>query len=490
MLLWAGLVVGLLSPPLSAGDHLLLVGGGPVPQDSQVSIESNVIWIDRILRERGFDSKEVMFAGGDNGAPDVVLHAPERAEVQRWLPLARIHGEPHAGVASFRRNQLAGIARKADADAVDEALRQALGGLGPDDSLWFVFNGHGAWGAPNATHNALRLWGETALDVKTYADRLAQTPAGATVRHFLPQCFSGGFVRALFKDPAQPRADAVRPGQCGFFAVPENLESEGCTPGVDVGEYRDYSNFFFAALDGRTRLGGALARDPDVNGDGRVSLSEAHGYAYTEGFSTDMPFATSEYFLELWQPWYVRWQSALKPAADDPYLRRAWRLAEVLGMRATSATALARAALASRRALEQAAAEQLRLIEQIAEHEHTVRTELLAAFLLAWPAAAQPYSHAYVALLESEAEPMLAWIRALAEYPVLEALQIELEQAHLQLLDGQRRITAFARVHRMLKLATLRTHFERTASAEARATLAALEACENWVPPAPTAPPR
>ncbi|MGF1642795.1 MAG: hypothetical protein ACFCUJ_04070 [Thiotrichales bacterium] len=454
-----------------------------MPQESQVSIESNVIWIDRVMRDLGFAPRTMLFAGGDAGLLDVVLHRPDDPEVRRWLPLARIHGEPHTGVGRFRRHQVPGGPTAADAAAVDTALRGELQRLAPGDGLLFIFNGHGAWGTPNAAHNTLRLWGESALDVRTYAELLTLKRSGATVRHVFPQCYAGGFVRALFDQPARPRLDEIKSGQCGFFAVPEHLEAEGCTPGIDVAEYRDYSTYFFAALAGEDRLGRALTRDPDLDGDGSVSLGEAHAYAYTEGHSTDLPFATSEYLLELWQPWYVRWHSSVRPSGDNRYLKLALRLATVLGMEAREPTALAREALTRRRAAMRVVAEQQQQITELAEREHAVRVGLAAAFHLTWPAASQPYSHAYVTLLETQGEDLLAWIRAQADYPELETLQTELEQAQIQLLDLQRDATSYARVQRMLKLANVLEHFERLATPEARETYAALQHCENWAPP-------
>src|SRR5690606_12071652 len=94
----------------------------------------------------------------------------------------------------------------------------------------------------------------------------------------------------------------------------------------DAGDYRDYATYFVAALAGETRVGKSLSTQPDLNGDGKVSLIEAHSYAYTEGFSKDIPFSTSDYYLELWEPWFTRWRS-LPFAANNPYWVNAQRIA-------------------------------------------------------------------------------------------------------------------------------------------------------------------
>ena len=87
------------------------------------------------------------------------------------------------------------------------------------------------------------------------------------VRFVFTQCYAGAFARLA------PGPDGNR---CGFLAESEDREAEGCAAGVDAGDYRDYTTYFFAALSGRTRLGGLLPVNPDLDGDGQVSLYEAH----------------------------------------------------------------------------------------------------------------------------------------------------------------------------------------------------------------------
>mgnify|MGYP003583485229 CR=1 FL=1 len=93
---WRWLVMAVALPvaaPVSGAEHYLLVGGGPVLSDSQVSIENNVLWIESLMANVPFSTRQVFFAAGPEGAPDVVAHAPQDPEVQRWLPLARLYGE-------------------------------------------------------------------------------------------------------------------------------------------------------------------------------------------------------------------------------------------------------------------------------------------------------------------------------------------------------------------------------------------------------------
>src|SRR5690606_37790820 len=199
--------------------------------------------------------------------------------------------------------------------------------------------------------NALRLWGEVHLDANEFDAALDIAPAGATVRYVLPQCYSGGFTRSILSNPARPTISGFKPNRCGFFSVDERNLAEGCTAGIDAGDYRDYATYFVAALAGQTRLAQPLDIDPDANNDGQVSLAEAHIFAFTEGFSTDIPRSTSDYFLELWEPWYVRWHSFVPISRDNHYWLMAQRLATRLDIKSIDAHAMAMDALAQRQAL-------------------------------------------------------------------------------------------------------------------------------------------
>jgi hypothetical protein len=475
-----------VEPTAASGQQsLLLFGGGPVPMESEVSIEKNVVWIDELMRDRPFAYRETLFAGGPEGPRDVILHLPDDPQVQRWLPLARVYGKQHAARSVFRRNVVPGNAGAAIVEAVENALERAVGALGPGDGLFLVYNGHGSFDGGDRSRNALRLWGESRLDVQQFAELLEGAPAGATVRFFLPQCFSGAFTRSILAMPEDPELADVARNRCGFVAVPDYQESEGCTPGVDVGEYRDYSTFFFAALAGRTRLGAPLERDPDTDGDGVVSLREAHDYAFTEGLSADMPQRTSEYLLELWAPDWARWLTVGAVPADKVYLPLAARLAQKLNLTRDDPRAWAREALARRQAAEATisalAAERTKWMRE----EREIRTELRRRFEREWPNAAVPHAVAFEVFVAEELTPALAWIMAQPEYPTLAALQDRIEQSELEILEVQREAAQYIRVRRAVYVATLRAQFSRSASQSQREAYLAIAGCEEWVLPEP-----
>ena len=480
------LLLSLLGSPLTAAEHFILAAGGSTPQSSQVSIEKNVVWIDALMRQRSFDSHQLLFTSGNSFSEDIVQYAPMNPDVQKWLPLSRLYGQQDQGLSIFRHNQVPDVMGAATAGNLSNKLQQSIATLTAGDDLFFVYNGHGGWESSDTSENTLRLWDHSQLNVRQFANIMQSKPAGASVRYVFPQCYAGGFARSLANDVIYPVAEDIQPGQCGFFAVPDTAKAEGCTRGVDVGDYRDYSTFFFAALTGRTRQGDPLQPRPARHGK-PVSLAEAHAWAYTYGVSTDIPFSTSEYFLELWQPWYSRWQSAVDPGADNPYFKIAQHLAEATGIEATDLVPMARTVLLRRGKYEQMIRDMDGDIEQIRQREAVVRRQILARFQQQWPAAEQPYSAAYMILMTEKSGVVLEWILQQPDYKTLENLQLTIERMGLDRLELSRQAARYTRLHRMLKLAAIFENFKRFASDEAQATYQSLLSCESWVLPSQVA---
>jgi hypothetical protein len=479
----ACLLALLLAAPAPAADHFLLVGGGPTPQESQVSIENNVAWIGTEMTRRSFTSCQTLFASGASGRPDVVLHSPTDAAVARWLPLARLHGLQGPGASIYRPGSVAARGGAATAERVEAELRRSLSSLGDGDSLFFVYNGHGSEEPADTSRNALRLWGESRLDVRKFTDILRSAPPAATVRYVFPQCHSGAFARSIGREAAAPESGTVAANRCGFFSVADDRIAEGCTPSVEAGDYRDYSTFFFAALSGRTRTGDALARDPDVDRDGRVSLLEAHAYAFTEGLSSDVPRTTSDYFLEIWEPWYLRWHTFVEVRKENEYFELATRLGNRLGLDTSEAARLSRHATAKRGDVERRMERVEASGQQLKREESTIRKVLLRAFEREWPNATHPHSAAYFRFVESEAADAMEWLRRRQEFSRLARLQDDLAALEMDALALRREAASLDRVRRAVRLAAILEHFESVASDEERRAYERLRRCESWSPP-------
>ena len=472
--------LALLPTTLLGGDALFIVGGGPLPEESQVSIERNVIWIDALTETPAFDTRRLLFTAGAKKVKDIVEQRRDDSDLRTFLPLSRIFGEQHDALSIFRPNRLRKIDAPATAASVDRQLSATLAGLRRGDSLWFIYNGHGGMESSDPSENTLRLWNDSTLDVRRFATILRARPTGVTVRSFMPQCFSGGFARSIAMNPAQPSPEGIDTLQCGFYSVPHNQESEGCTISVDSGEYRDYSSYFFAALSGRTREGNAVELDAP---DSRPTLLDAHRWAYVNAASTDIPFSSSEYFLELWQPWYLRWQTVRAVDGDNPYFRTALALAKKLGIESTGLHELATVSDEGRATLQTEIDEIRRRLDGAVADEKGLRETLLNDFLQQYPEALFPYNGKWVEAIKARGGQIAETIRNHPDYPRLARLQEKIDRLDQQLLDAERASTPYLRIERMLKLATIFEQFKRHADAAARDRYEALIACESWTPP-------
>ena len=473
----AALLAG-FSTQSPAADYYLMVGGGPTPSASEFSIEQNVLWLQPMLDARGFAAGETWFASGAGNQLDVVYHDATDPQSRYWEPIARVFGEWEANTLRYQANRVQNNTGSSTAENVSQALEARLSSLKSGDSLLLIYSGHGSFETPRS-RNALRLWGNTAYSAADLSSQLAKAPAGSQVRYVLPQCFSGAFVRSVFTQPDNPGADTLMPGHCGFVSVPDNRESEGCTPAVDAEDYRDYASYFFAALDGKNRVGEALTTEPDLDGDGKVSLLEAHYYAFTEAQSTDVPHSTSEYFLELTQPWYARWLPAVSLSEDNPYLKVAHRLAERLSLEEINAAEITRLR-AELEATEQSVEAQMAALKK---DEQRQRQMLRKEFELHWPGARTSYSGLYARFVQEEHVQALQWIRQHSHYPTLVDLQNQIDKTELELLEKQRASAQVEKLQRALYMGSLYEHVRDEGNTQRHKKFDDLRTCESWVLP-------
>ena len=482
--LGAMLVLSLTALPLQPAENLLIVGGGPTPEDSQVSIERNVVWIDALTKTPDYAARQLLFTAGPEKVKDVVEKQDAAAELQHYLPLARIFGTQDDALSIFRPNALTHIDGDTSARSLDRQLARMLSQLKSGDALWFIYNGHGGMESSEPSENTLRLWNDSTLDVQRYAAITQARPKGTILRSFMPQCFSGGFARSIAFTPTNPDADHIDRLQCGFYSVPHNLESEGCTISVDSNAYRDYSTFFFAALSGKTRQGKPL--DTDTTGGKANTLLDAHVWAYINGDSTDIPFSSSEYFLELWLPWYARWQTVTTITDDNPYFHIATAIARKEGIPATSLKEMAISTGVKITGIREIIGNIRSRLESKQDKEAALRKIILQAFIQHFPEAGFPYSGGWSRLLREKGGQMLRWIEHHDDYRQLEKLQQDVAALDRQLLEERRVLTTHVRLQRMLKLATIREIFFRIASPAERNSYQALLTCESWSPPLAT----
>lgn len=282
-----------LEPPLpvpafdpSLVPRYIAAASGPVPELNQVSLEQDIALAAEVLGPGG----RILFGAGP-GTPTVqVLASPRPVD-----PVAAALGDlfaPRGGRdVDYRPTRLT-KAEPATAQTVAQALDHALAG-GPEPLLLYL-GGHGNLG-DLPRHNTVSLWAESELSVVDLAARLDQSPR--PVRLVVTTCFSGGFAELVFRgaDEALGPSPTER---CGLFAAPWDLEATGCDPNPDRATHDGYGLHVLQALRGRDRRGEALPSSQlDLDGDGHVSLLEAHTRARIASSSADVPTSTAERWL-------------------------------------------------------------------------------------------------------------------------------------------------------------------------------------------------
>ncbi len=463
---------------VSAADYIWLIGGGASLQSSQGQIEANVKWEREVFLRQAKNAKlKIFYTDGDKPEKDVIVwrHPVEAAATLQ--PLARVFDAQTHNGESFHSHTVPGVAGGTRADELVGKLRKEFTLPARGDRVLLVFYGHGTYEGDDVGRNALRLWGNTLLPARDLESLLSVIDPDVPVRFVLPQCYSGGFKRVM-----HPRGDdtreLVRHNRCGFMSVPEDQESEGCSPSINVGDFRDYSTYFFAALDGRSRLGVKLPQpNADLDGNGVVTLREAHLYSIAAAVSTDSPRSTSEVFLEDWQPWYLRWIT---------YGSEPDNLYQQLASQVAVANSLPPAGRALVDALEQARRqtynerralklERKEIKNSVKPLQETLRTDLSAR----WPEALYPYTLNFNKFLQNQLGPAQAFIMRHAAYAPLVSQQERILQLDTSILAAERKLAQFDKIRRMRKLARILDQFGRVASEQERVSYQRLLSCEE-----------
>lgn len=419
-----GLILG-CAPLLRAADHFLTIGGGSSASNNQVSLEKNVLFLQRFLTDRGLGGvpHEILFSDGTGGARDlqyVAAAKPPRvnellAEIfrqERGLDdQYRPHDIPHLWGASGRRS----IGRWFD--TIGSKLHDG-------DRLFIYYTGHGSRG--KGGHNtALAMWREADMPVSEFVKLLDRLPPKVSVVLVMVQCFGGGFADVIFND-ADPSHGLSHRNRCGFFATTPDRVAAGCTPDVDEDNYREYSTYFWAALYGRTR-GGEVVPPPDYDGDGRVSLAEAHAYEMVISDTIDLSMKTSDVFLRR----YSKVKSVAGPAelidadsgfqtlldrAEPPERATLEGLSKRLDLDGFNRTQAARTIAAGIAERRRALADEQRRLSQ--SHNRTCNA-LAAMVRTRWPELTNLLNPAAEKLLAEQGDSIVRTIESSPAYPEL-----------------------------------------------------------------------
>lgn len=473
-LLAAGLLT-LSGAPGSASDlHVWLIGGGNNLANSQGQIEENVRWLEDIFADRGIKTRTYYTHGqGAEGDHDVVYFALPEARDPILEPILRVYGQGLQYALDTRTNSLRNIVGSTEKSVLKDSLREDFSHVGPGDSVLLVYNGHGDINPDNTLHNNLLLWNNTSLNVEELHGLLEHITPEAEVRFVLTQCFSGAFSTLIYDTPAS--TSLLPQSRCGFLAESDRRESEGCDLSTNQTEFRDYTTYFFAALNGKTRLGETIPAD-EISSDGssKVSFRDAHLYTLRNAHSSDLSRSTSEVFMEHWQPWYLRWNSFAPAKPDSDYLRARDFVAE---QHQLPVKGLARLRAEWRlRAEEQARTEQA---YNRYDQAHAYKDALQQSIATALPNLPKVNAEYLATAPEAELHQLAQVIKESDLYPALLQAQEAAEQGTSQWQAAVRDRTQAKKIFRLARLARLENSFSRYSSAKARRDFDNIISCET-----------
>lgn len=269
--------------PVDPSARLLVIGGGGEPDSTEVQLESDV----RLAVETYAAPVVSLFACGAGRACVRETAAPAPSdplfETLSTLFLGREHGAAH------RPPRL-----HVDAPATYDNVLRALDALlvAPGNPLTVLLATHGQRADDPLDGYAL-LWGNEGLFVRDVVDLLSQPSTQRPVRMVVASCYGGAFGAIAGIEPRGEESVAMH---CGVFATDEDRLASGCDPDPDRARHEGYLVHFLSALRARSRDGRALG-GLDLDGDGHVSMLEAHTRARIASRSFDVPLTTSERFV-------------------------------------------------------------------------------------------------------------------------------------------------------------------------------------------------
>jgi hypothetical protein len=437
----------------------VVVGGGAAPESTEVSLEQDVELVQRVLRPPGV----VLFGGG----PGTLSVRVEDGTHREDALLARLGDlfQPRVGRRSrYRESGLA--AAPATIERLYSTLAAALSS-GEEPLLLYVA-AHGEKGEQRCDGRVL-LWGGEAMTVADLGALHETHPR--PLRVVIASCFSGGFAELAFRATDATAGVTIAP-RCGLFAGTWDRETSGCDPNPDRRAQETYSLHLLQALALRDGHGAAVPLEQiDIDGDGQVSLLEAHTRARVASTSIDVPTTTSER--------YLRVVERSRDKIDPSILPEDGAVMQALSRRLS---------LADREAAERRWKDLDRALTRAsdaladAEQKLDRRYAGLATRLLSrWPVLDDPYHPDFAAMLERDAA---AIEQVLESSPEARAYR-----------DAQRRVDALdarlweLQVQEAMVLRLVRAYdtLERAAALRGRggdewAAYQRLLACERYVP--------
>jgi hypothetical protein len=460
-----------------ASREVVLFGGGPTPNASQISIELNTRWIYDILQKHHPDQNiHTLYTDGNKTDVDVHIWEPADNEFKIYEPLARVFNKQRKNGYVYHSSHVAKNVLPSDSNTVATTLHNIITNTRESDDLLLIYQGHGGYNPSDTNKNYFRLWRNTQLTVTELEDLFDKANPQTTIRFVLPQCFSGAFSRLIYKN-AQIKDGLAKGARCGFLAQREDRESEGCTDSVNTKDYKDYAYYFFSALDGKTIDGKPLLQDPDINKDGIVTFREAHIYTLVNAFSIDYSFSTSESYLENWQPWYLKWVP-LPHNPDNIYNNIAIQIAARFGMEKQGKILVTKVKMRIN--------ELSNSIEVLEKDEENLKADInklqkgiQLQLAIRWPSIEIPYTAQFRKILIEDIDIIQNFILTHQSYPVLVDKQKRLDDLDQVLLNHKRELVQLKKIFRMRKLARILGQFDQYSEDNEKNDYTDLVKCES-----------
>lgn len=284
---------------LCAADHILTIGGGYAPEGNQASLEANVIFFQKVAAQThpaGVNHRIHFADGFDPGEDLQVLHKPTDSDSPAITLLEEIFSSPGStgGEIIYRNHQVPAVSGSNRLGDVRKGFDVVKGQLHDGDRLIVYVTAHGGSAKGHEPYDtSITCWGHRELTMHEFSRWLDTLPKSVPVILVMAQCYCGGFAHTMFLEGDREEGLAANV-RTGFFAQRHDLPAAGCRPDVDDDE--EYSSYFWGALVGYSRSGKAVA-GADCDGDGRVSLAEAHAHAVVASETIDIPLCGSDALL-------------------------------------------------------------------------------------------------------------------------------------------------------------------------------------------------
>ncbi len=456
---WRGTVepvVAALPAVWPAGAWWISAGGGATPESNQVSIEQDL----GLARETFGAAGLLLFAGG-RGSHGVQVEAKLASDPLR-MQLADLFAPRGGREASYRPTALA-VDGAATAENLRAAIERAM--ASGETPLLLYLAGHGQRGQSLA-EATIDLWGQVPVSAREVAELLD----GRTrpVRLVITSCFSGGFAELVFVAADATRGPAA--GRCGLFAATAEREASGCDPNPDRAAQEGYGLHFLSALRGLDRAG--QPADIDLDGDGRVSLLEAHTRARVASAGIDVPTTTSERWLR---------SLALRGRAGGFELPEEAAVIEAL----TRELGLVGRTEEAAKLLAEVEAEAMAVSDRtvgLADAEDAAYRRTASELLARWPVLDDAWHPDFAAMLASEGPEISAALASSAAYAAYLTARAEIAGEQDKQAALLARSAKLERLVRALETSRQAGVLAQRGGADWRAYQALL-ACERWVPP-------